>query len=323
MGISQRILDFRCTFTNEIQSTFDSRPSVMVLHDLDGWALDHVFALWFGGDLPFRIVRKNWNECATKRSFKSFEMVVFGYLDIYLRFQHDPRRSIVVIHDPCEVFPQAPDWKNAEPDAQRLEILRGLRAVVVISEEMQEILLRHGVKTFRIPTMSRLPIFPGETLPTLNPRAVSIFKDYARKNASLLRTVAKQGEDTRRWNLELYENPKFDDLEYSRMIDATPIYVCASWQEGGPLPAMDVMSRGGVVLTTPVGQIQELIQHGESGFICKNEADFSQTLALLFSDRGLLMKMRQAAFASYKKHRSKNHIQKTVADTLESILQRT
>jgi glycosyltransferase involved in cell wall biosynthesis len=323
MRISQRILDFCFSLRNKIQSTFDSKPRILVLHDIDGWALDHVFALWFGGGLPFTVVRKNWDCCATTRSFESFKIVVFGYLDIYLRFQHDPCRSIVVIHDPCEVFHQVPDWKNSEPDAKRLEILRGLRAVVVISEEMQEILLRHGVKTFRIPTMSRLPIFPGETLPTLTPRAVSIFKDYPRKNASLLRTVAKQGEDTRRWNLELYENPKFDDLEYLRMIDATPIYVCASWQEGGPLPAMDVLSRGGVVVTTPVGQIQELIQHGESGFICKNEADFSQTLALLFSDRGLLMKMRQTAFASYRKHRSKNHIQKTVADTFESILQRT
>jgi glycosyltransferase involved in cell wall biosynthesis len=290
------------------------------MHDLDGWALDHVFGLWFEMYMPFRVVRKNWDRCASNRSFDSFEMVVFGYLDIYLRFGHDPRRSIVIIHDPCEVFPQVPDWKNSEPDHKRLDILRGLRAVVVISEEMQGMLKRYGVTTVRIPTMSRLPVFSREKLPKLNPRAVSIFKDYPRKNASLLRTLAMQGEATGRWHLELCENPKFDDSDYLRMIDAVPIYVSTSWQEGGPLPAMDVMSRGGVVVTTAVGQIQELIHHGESGFICENEVDFSETLALLFSDSDLLMRTRQAAFASYKKHRSKNAIQKTVADTFVSIL---
>jgi glycosyltransferase involved in cell wall biosynthesis len=166
-----------------------------------------------------------------------------------------------------------------------------------------------------------LPVFSGEKLTKLNPQAISIFKDYPRKNASLLRTLAMQGEASGRWHLELYENPKFDDSGYLRMIDAVPIYVCTSWQEGGPLPAMDVMSRGGVVVTTPVGQIQELIQHGESGFICKNETEFMEILPLLFSDPGILMRMRQAAFASYTKHRSKNVIQKTVADTFESILE--
>jgi glycosyltransferase involved in cell wall biosynthesis len=320
MKISKRILDIHCSLSNQIRNTFDHRPSILVLHDLDGWALDHVFNLWFGGELPFRVVRKNWDRCATNRSFQSFEFVVFGYLDIYLRFRHDPCRSIVVIHDPCEVFPQVPDWKNGEPDQKRLEILRGLRAVVVISAEMQAILERYGIKTYRIPTMSRLPIFPGKRLPALNPRAVSIFKDYPRKNADLLRRLAARGEETGRWHLELHENPKFEDHDYLRMIDEVPIYVCTSWQEGGPLPAMDVMSRGGVVVTTPVGQVQELIQHGESGFICENEAEFSDILTLLFSDQTFLMQARQAAFASYEKNRSRNAIQKAVATTFESIL---
>jgi hypothetical protein len=320
MGISQRILDFGCSLTNKIQSTFDPRPSILVLHDLDGWALDHVFALWFGGDLPFRIVRKNWDRCATNRSLSSFEMVVFGYFDIYLRFQHDPERSIVVIHDPCEIFPQVPDWKNSEADQERLRILSALRAVVVLSAEMQAIFERYGIKTYRIPTMSRLPIFPGKTLPALKPRAVSIFKDYPRKNADLLRRLAARGEQTGRWRLELHENPKFEDHDYLRMIDEVPIYVCTSWQEGGPLPAMDVMSRGGVVVSTPVGQLQELIRHGESGFICEKEAEFSDILSLLFRDQTFLMQTRQAAFASYKKNRSRNTIQKTVAATFESLL---
>ena len=123
--------------------------------------------------------------------------------------------------------------------------------------------------------------------------------------------------------MELHENPQFDDGSYIQMIDRTPIYVCTSWQEGGPLPAMDVMSRGGVVVTTPVGQIQEIITDGESGFLCDNSKDFERTLTRLFGDPVFLLKARIKSLAAYRKFRDKQQIQKVVQSTLEEVLKKT
>jgi len=44
-------------------------------------------------------------------------------------------------------------------------------------------------------------------------------------------------------------------------------YVCTSRIEGGPYPVLEAMSCGAVVLSTPVGQVPEIICHGENGFL--------------------------------------------------------
>jgi hypothetical protein len=229
--------DLKVCIPNLVAKASDPRPSVLVLHDLDGWALDHVFGLWFSGESSLRIVRKNWLSCSTTKSFFGYDAVVFGYLDIYLRFGFNPARSIVVIHDPCELFPQIPDWKNAQPDAKRIQVLKSLRGVIVISKEMKAILDVHGIKTWLIPTMSRLPVLEVGEISPLPAAAVSIFKDYPRKNADQLRRLAKRGEETGNWTLRLHENPDFSDEDYLKLIDRSPIYVCTSWQEGGALLA--------------------------------------------------------------------------------------
>ena len=104
------------------------------------------------------------------------------------------------------------------------------------------------------------------------------------------------------------------------MIDSFPIYVCTSWQEGGPLPAMDVISRGGVVVTSPVGQVQEMITHGESGFICRTDSEFEGVLTELFANPSFLLMARQKSFAAYSASRNKKSIESLACRTLEEIL---
>lgn len=323
MGLTERVLDARCSISNGIQKVFDTRPSILALHDIGGWALDHVFSLWFNGIEPFRVTRRDWMQCATNRAFKTYDAIIFGYIDIYFRFGYDPKKSIVVIHDPCELFPQIPDWKNSQPDPKRIQVLKSLRGVIVISKEMESILNDHGIKTWLVPTMSRLPALGSEEISPVPAASVSIFKDYPRKNADQLRRLARRGEETGKWNLRLYETPDFNDDGYLKMIDRSPIYVCTSWQEGGPLPAMDVMSRGGVVVTAPVGQVQEIIKDGESGFICQSELEFEEALAQLFSNPSLLAMTRKNSLAAYTRFRNKSSVASIARRTLEEILQPT
>jgi hypothetical protein len=55
---------------------------------------------------------------------------------------------------------------------------------------------------------------------------------------------------------------------------------------------MDAMQRGSVVLSTPVGQLQELVKHGENGYICETEAEFIAAISLLAKNLPLLHRMR-------------------------------
>lgn len=320
MSFQSLAKDFNVWMPNLAAKVLDRRPSVLVLHDVDGWALDHVFELWFSDFQSMRIVRRNWTSCATSRAFLGFDAVVFGYLDIYLRFGFDPSRSIVVIHDPCELFPQIPDWKSAPPDAKRVAILKSLLAVIVISREMEQILKGYGIKTLLVPTMSRLPVIDACKISQNQPIAVSIFKDYPRKNADLLRQLAKRGEETGKWRLKLYENPAFNDKDYLDLIDKSAIYVCTSWQEGGPLPAMDVMSRGGVVVSSPIGQVQEIITHKESGFICRSNDDFERTLEALFSNPEFLLQARRKSLSGYAALRNRRSVSLCANQTLDQIV---
>ncbi len=323
MKIQSLLKDLRFFLRNQAMEFGNERPLILVLHDVDGWALDHVFELWFS-DVQFtRIVRRNWMECSTSRAFWGFDAVIFGYLDIYLRFGYDPAKSIVVVHDPCELFPQIPDWKNSQPVPKRIQVLKSLRGVIVISKEMESILEGYGIKTLLVPNMSRLPVLGSEEISPVPAASVSIFKDYPRKNADQLRRLARQGEESGKWNLRLYENPDFSDEEYLKMVDSSPVYVCTSWQEGGPLPAMDVMSRGGVVVTSPVGQVQEIIKHGESGFLCRTGRDFEEALGFLFSNHKFLFEMRIKSLAAYKDARNKNRTSSIACRTLEEITKKS
>ncbi len=76
------------------------------------------------------------------------------------------------------------------------------------------------------------------------------------------------------------------------------IYLCTSTVEGGPYPLMEAMSSGCVAVSTPVGIVPELIQHGKNGFIFDNHSfpsEFTAHLSYLSDDICARSKIGQAA----------------------------
>ncbi len=67
--------------------------------------------------------------------------------------------------------------------------------------------------------------------------------------------------------------------EFYRSLD---VYVCASWEEGTPNPNLEAAACGVPLLTTPVGNMPELLRDGVNGyFIRRDAADIAEKLALL------------------------------------------
>ncbi|HKO55087.1 MAG TPA: glycosyltransferase family 4 protein [Thermoanaerobaculia bacterium] len=77
------------------------------------------------------------------------------------------------------------------------------------------------------------------------------------------------------------------------------VYVCASLSEGTPNPCLEAAACGLPVLTTPVGNMPELIRDGENGlFVTRDVDDIAAKLRRLRDDPELRGRMGRAARAA-------------------------
>lgn len=253
-----------------------------------------------------------------------YDMVWFS-LYIYEKYDFDPERSVVTVHDPLELFGQVKDWKDREIDPKHISTLKRLKYINTTSKEVREILASVGIDVPILPTASLLTpaINVRDVLDSQETGVMSVTNVYPRKNIPLLlevldcikkevsgiRITTKIGDDV------------LSETEYVQLFDDHDIYVCTSFQEGGPIPAFDAMCRGLVVVTTPVGQIQEIITHGVNGFICNSREEFLTALRILLDDKDRLNQMKKNSLETFKTRRSKVEIRKRIVGYLERIKQ--
>ncbi|HET9132888.1 MAG TPA: glycosyltransferase [Gemmatimonadales bacterium] len=83
--------------------------------------------------------------------------------------------------------------------------------------------------------------------------------------------------------------------EYAADLLASDVYVCTSTMEGGPLPVLEAVMAGVVVLSTPVGQVSDWVEDGRSGYLCRTVDEFVTRLHAYATDRDLLAAHRARA----------------------------
>jgi glycosyltransferase involved in cell wall biosynthesis len=94
---------------------------------------------------------------------------------------------------------------------------------------------------------------------------------------------------------ETWRGPE-EMLAFYRALD---VYVCASRSEGTPNPCLEAAACSLPVVTTPVGNMPELIRDGENGFfIDRNVASLAEKLARLRADPQLRERLGKAARAT-------------------------
>ena len=197
-----------------------------------------------------------------------------------------------VVQDPSELFPETATWTLAAP---RLAHLKRFSRVAGTSNEMQRALASHGLSPFKVNTRSLLPLRSPDTLAPQPVRALTRAQDYPRKNLALFRAVAERVRGQVERCDAVLGRTVLPEADYARQLDGYNVYLCTSWQEGGPLPLMDAQRRGCVVLTTRVGQTDERVEHGVNGWFCDDADQFAARLEQLAGDPPLLLAMRRAA----------------------------
>ena len=90
-----------------------------------------------------------------------------------------------------------------------------------------------------------------------------------------------------------------DAGEMREFYQSLHVYLCASRSEGTPNPCLEAAASGLAVLTTPVGNMPELIRDGENGlFVTRDVDDIAAKLRRLRDDPELRAQMGRAARAS-------------------------
>ena len=266
---------------------------VLYLYDREGWALHNVGLLW--ADLLEDSHHFEFCRLGAHRALKpwNYNYVLFGctlMTERHLRiksllsrfgFYSDPwlpdrnRNFVSVVHDPCEVFSESPDWKSAPPFMRRLFHYKRL---AVISNEMQGILSRHGIHCSKINTTSLFPLRPTDEISQAPLSVISRANPIARKNIGMFHRIKAQSIGAVDRFDGYFDWRVIPTADYQRLLDSYNCYLCTSWQEGGPLPLIDAIHRGCAVLTTPVGQTDEWVKHGENGFFCTTEQEFLERI---------------------------------------------
>ena len=283
------------------------RGRVLFLYNVPNWAIHHVGQDWaarIAARHDVTLMRFGEHE---RESPSAWDHVVWGYSTLgysgrmlrrslssrplaWLRWRRASGAPFAaVVQDPSELFPEVSDWKHAPP---RTSHLRRFDRLAVTSNEMQEAMHRLGYATVKINTRSRLPIRERDEIVREPLRAFTRAQEYPRKNLPLFHALKRNAPPMVERFDAILGRTVLPAEAYARQIDDHNMYVCTSWQEGGPLPLMDALRRGCVVLTTRVGQTDELIQHGVNGFFCDTEQAFGTRIRELAEDRDRLMEMR-------------------------------
>jgi len=105
----------------------------------------------------------------------------------------------------------------------------------------------------------------GKVKAAKNYEVVESALNRLRENGFTVRTLAFAKNVSKRRLLSQNEMKEFyHGIDY---------YLCASWHEGTPNPALEAAACGIPVVTTRVGNMPELVEHGENGFFIEPRAD--------------------------------------------------
>lgn len=282
---------------------------VLYIYDFEEWAIHNVGKVWSGllhQTHDFRMVQLGQH---LQHNPKSYDIILWGFSLLALRHNSivyankttlcweqwnllSSNNLYTVVHDPCEIYEQVSDWKNTTP---KLSHLHYFSKLAVISNEMEMILSKNKFDVCKVNTMSHIPLRSEKEIVREQLKIFTRANPYPRKNLNLFYEISND-VNNRGAKCEAFVGGKFlPEKDYIKTIDKYNCYICTSWQEGGPLPLMDAMRRGCVVLTTRVGQTDTIIEDGVNGFFCNRKEDFLERIGQLFSNSELLYCLRRNA----------------------------
>ena len=163
-----------------------------------------------------------------------------------------------------------------------LKLLKKFKVVSVNSKILYELLKGNITSLLYCPNGVNTTFFNEDSIKKYDPACIKIGwvgKIRGPKNFSAVEEAFKRLESLGGFELKMVKVPKvfkkapFSSVKMKDFYSGIDFYVCASWNEGTPNPALEAGACGIPVVTTRVGNMRELVKHGENGFFIEPTAD--------------------------------------------------
>jgi len=296
------------------------RQKVLFIGDLYNWAMHHIYIY-----LESELKRFYCIEYITKKRFnllkwyyiKRYDILYFMYAllleDIDTKLFKN--RVITGVHCHWEFCDKSspesalasshimPDWY--------LQILEKATRVGAISKILYNVCHKYaGEACYYTPqVIDPSVLFPERSFESKDPQ-IRIGWAQSEDNHGFKRRIKEIREvirDFKRFKLVEIGNSesKIKGIEnMRRWYNNIDIYVCFSLLEGGPLPVFEAMACGVPVISTPVGEVPEVVINNENGFIVENTDDLRDVLKRIESSPQILKEMGMKARHSIEEHKS-------------------
>ncbi len=283
-----------------IEATDDGRPRVLFVVDAPRWAHDlktdnlarHLQA-------HYRVDKRFHGDVSAADLDRADLVVVYYWLQfggmpqLAAAFERNRHKLLIGV---CSNFELEGEWH--EPG---LNALRSARAVFVNNLAQYRQLVRLlDVPVFYTPngvdTGFYTPVDSGHAQPTLRVGWAGSLRNHGNKRGYhdfIVPAVARlEGVELITAAREEHWRGPEQMREFYRCLD---VYVCASREEGTPNPCLEAAACGVPLVTTRVGNMPELIEHGVNGlFVERDVADIEAKLRLLRDNVALRRQMGRA-----------------------------
>lgn len=283
------------------------RKRILFVGDMENWSIHHVYQY-----MRNEMRKYYWFDYCTLRRFIRYKWLLLQLYDyVYISFAFLLRKAAIDkrykykiltgVHchwEFCDRTSLESAMKTAETiDPGYLELLNQASRVAAISKILYDILKTHGYSNvYYMPHGIDIKLF----YPEERNRSDDVFRvgwAQSETNHGFKRRIAEIENACR--ELPGVELDKIGNLE-KRLIDFKSIrkwynsldcYVCFSIFEGGPLPVLEAMACGIPCISSPVGQVPEIIIDGQNGFIVETKEELKEKLVLLKHNHELRKKI--------------------------------
>lgn len=247
-----------------------TKYNILIVYDVTGWAYYfRAKALMKYAPEDFSVtISSSFKELLNERDFDLIFFLPFSHVSQLTEYCNQTEKNPVIITSFNVGWGYANNWlKEARENSD---------AVIINNFQMWDKSGRLS-NTFYLPNGVDRNIFRYE-VPVENrkPRLLWCGSEFHRKIKGYDDILIPLRDKLKRHGLELDLRlvSSTGRIQYSRQqmaewYNTGTVYICASLAEGTPNPALEAASCGCTIVSTPVGNMPELIEHGINGYIVK------------------------------------------------------
>jgi glycosyltransferase involved in cell wall biosynthesis len=283
---------------------------LLIIYDIEGWAYYHnARALQKYAPDDFEVlVSTTYKQLLQAKDFDLILFLPFTHLGGLSAFCDE-----VDVH-PIIVSVYSVGWGYAN---EWLEDTRALSdGVIITSYRMWDKAGRLG-DTWYLPSGVDLDIFRVTTpIEDRQPRLLWCGSTFHRKIKGYDDIILPLKEKLQLSGLDLdlrladsMGKAKYSLAQMAEWYNTGTIYACASLAEGTPNPALEAAACGCTIVTTPVGNMPELIRHGWNGYLVKWDVEsFIQHICMALDRKSTLAQNMLLAIQEWGwEHRAKGY----------------